>query len=542
MFRVGFLIDGHIVSPYTAALIDWVNTEAGMEAVLFRVDLDQPHGRGLGRTLRSEGWRGLAARLAFAISNRIDARLSLSTGVLFDEVDLSSLNLRTVTVRPRVSTSGLIHWYADDVLAPLAQDRPDVMVRTGSGIQRGALLEWPRLGVLSHHHADNRINRGGPPAFWEVFERQPVTGYVIQRLSDELDGGDVLVRGEVPTRPRYFDNLASVYAGSINPFTELLARLSRGEVVTAERVTIHDGPVLRRPGFRQSLAMIRRSAAFVARRLIEKATGQQQHWRIALYKGDWQRATLRKASVIPARAGTFLADPFVTVEQGVPYIFAEEYEYRRGTGDIAAFRWIDEEKRFERLGIALSDGSHFSFPFLIRADGDLFMVPENTDSERLRLFRCVNFPLGWSEEAVLLDGIRAVDPIIFHQGSQWWMLVSERIAGSSANRLWLYGANNIRGPWSKCGEQPATNDAQRSRNGGLLRDGDELYRVAQSFDYGGYGSAANIYRIIEVSERGYREEFVQEVRPRFGRARGGHHLHNDGDWLAFDFWELRRPD
>ena len=47
-------------------------------------------------------------------------------------------------------------------------------------------------GVWSYHHGDNRVNRGGPAGFWEVFEQWDVTGSILQVLSEELDAGKTL--------------------------------------------------------------------------------------------------------------------------------------------------------------------------------------------------------------------------------------------------------------------------------------------------------------------------------------------------------------
>ena len=50
------------------------------------------------------------------------------------------------------------------------------------------------MGIISFHHGDNNINRGGPAGFWEVFNEEPSTGFIIQRLTEELDGGDVIFK------------------------------------------------------------------------------------------------------------------------------------------------------------------------------------------------------------------------------------------------------------------------------------------------------------------------------------------------------------
>ena len=71
--------------------------------------------------------------------------------------------------------------------------------------------------MISFHHADNDINRGGPPGFWEVYNQQSKTGFIIQRLKDELDGGDVLFKGSITTSLIYSLNLAKLREIS-NPF------------------------------------------------------------------------------------------------------------------------------------------------------------------------------------------------------------------------------------------------------------------------------------------------------------------------------------
>ena len=53
--------------------------------------------------------------------------------------------------------------------------------------------------MWSLHHDDNRSYRGGPALFWEVFERNPESGTVLQILTDALDGGKVLYRSIGPT-------------------------------------------------------------------------------------------------------------------------------------------------------------------------------------------------------------------------------------------------------------------------------------------------------------------------------------------------------
>jgi hypothetical protein len=42
--------------------------------------------------------------------------------------------------------------------------------------------------VWSYHHGDNEFYRGGPPHFWELYEKAPLSGVILQVLTEELDG------------------------------------------------------------------------------------------------------------------------------------------------------------------------------------------------------------------------------------------------------------------------------------------------------------------------------------------------------------------
>ena len=64
--------------------------------------------------------------------------------------------------------------------------------------------------MISFHHGDNRVNRGGPSGFWEVLNREPSSGFIIQKLNTELDGGSVLVRGNMMTQNYWLQNNAQL--------------------------------------------------------------------------------------------------------------------------------------------------------------------------------------------------------------------------------------------------------------------------------------------------------------------------------------------
>ena len=63
-----------------------------------------------------------------------------------------------------------------------------------SGILKGKILETSKFGVISYHHGDNDFYRGVPAGFWEVYNKDPITGFIIQKLNNELDNGEILFK------------------------------------------------------------------------------------------------------------------------------------------------------------------------------------------------------------------------------------------------------------------------------------------------------------------------------------------------------------
>ncbi len=72
----------------------------------------------------------------------------------------------------------------------------DVVVRYGFGLIRGEVLEATEYGVLSFHPADIRKYRGlGVPQAW--LDNRDRIGMTLQRLSEHIDGGEIVAYDEV---------------------------------------------------------------------------------------------------------------------------------------------------------------------------------------------------------------------------------------------------------------------------------------------------------------------------------------------------------
>lgn len=113
----------------------------------------------------------------------------------------------------------------------------DRIIRCGSAILRGGILDVSKYGVFSFHHGDNRKYRGGPSGFWEVFNRDPSSGFIIQKLNQELDGGNIYVRGNLMTYSLWLQNNAQLLERSNIFMIKFLKQMADTRVLPKKKVS-----------------------------------------------------------------------------------------------------------------------------------------------------------------------------------------------------------------------------------------------------------------------------------------------------------------
>jgi hypothetical protein len=186
---------------------------------------------------------------------------------------------------------------------------------------------------------------------------------------------------------------------------------------------------------------------------------------------------------------------------------------------------------------------HLSYPFLFEHDGSLYMLPESAKNRSVELYRCVDFPLGWKRERVLIDGLRLVDATLHRGNDRWWMFANSA-AGESRNfddELHLFHAEKLTGDWQPHPRNPVKSDARSSRPAGHLytRDG-VLYRPAQVC-VPRYGAGLAIQRVLKLTPQDYAERQVERLIPEAASGLFGlHTMNRAGDLTVVDAFARRR--
>lgn len=115
----------------------------------------------------------------------------------------------------------------------------------------------------------------------------------------------------------------------------------------------------------------------------------------------------------------------------------------------------DGQYNLVECGTALTRPWHLSYPYVFRADGDVWMLPEARQSGQLTLYRARELPGKWEEAATIPIDPGAVDATpVFHDG-RWWLFYGR--GGRNAPGLMdlnVAYSDRLTGPWTTHAANP----------------------------------------------------------------------------------------
>lgn len=261
-------------------------------------------------------------------------------------------------------------------------------------------------------------------------------------------------------------------------------------------------------------------------------------WRLAGGSGDVTELDVRSARSWPTQSHT-MADPFLFENDGIIWVFYEAMNADDGGG------WIDvaqvDGDTLKPANTALSCPYHLSFPFVFRDGEDIFMLPESQQSQRLEVWRAVDFPTKWVLHATAFEGMYLADSNLWKaDDGQWWLLtnVSDHHAFQDhSSELYLFAVDGpALGSIVPHVGNPVVIGANHARNAGaIIRENGRLFRPSQNSSYR-YGYGLNLMEITQLDATTYKEEklraWTANDRPD---ALGIHHLSTAGGRFVFDW-------
>ena len=499
---------------------------------------------------KTKGVIKLLDRIIFELIDRIETIFIIKKEKFkefFLKQPISEFKIKKISVVPNISKTGLIYTYSTEDINRIKSLNLDILVRGGSGILQGDILNICPLGIISFHHGDNDFYRGGPPGFWEVYNCEPSTGFIIQRLSKVLDGGEVIFKGHIPTSFFYKLNVCKLFLKSSIFLHKTLEKLSKCEKDVYHYQKKYDNfKIYKIPKFYQSIYYLFKTLNLGLKKIFNNLLSRKLRWNICYqFTENWNAPLIKNSIIIKNPKNRFLADPFSINYNGRNVVYVEDYDYNSNKGKISAYE-INSEG-YKEIGVAIEEKFHLSYPFIFKSNEDLFMIPESHQSKDIRIYKCTKFPLKWKLHGILMKNVSAVDTNIIKFNNKYWLFTSldSSKLGEHSSELHIFYSDKIdSNSWTPHSLNPVIFDSKKARNAGVIYSKDQqLYRVFQRQDFDQYGAALGISKIKSLTENEYDEEVFMNIKPDFKKnILGIHSFSFNSGVLLNDFVKYEKID
>lgn len=462
------------------------------------------------------------------------------------EIDLSG-ELRLVPVQAcHIRRVDFSEFFSEEDVNFIEKQHLDFLLRFGFNIIRGKILHSAQYGVWSFHHGDEQKYRGGPPCFWEIFSNDPVTGAVLQKLNEKLDAGIVLRKGWFSTtKHSYRENLDRVYSGCIPWVLQVCSDIQNGRASyfndssSATKARVYKIP--------SNLNMLRFVIKLFVNRVVFhlKDLLLSEKWNIGIIEAPVEKTAFNfniyRENRIKWLTGqtsyNYIADPFIYSIGDVQRLVFEKYDYRRMLGNIEQLEISDKYTGSESVDV-LSNGTHFSFPFVFEHELEVYCIPENTASGKTILYRLDCSEKKFEPFCEILNK-PLIDPVLFKWGNYWWLFAT--MPGYPSESLYIYYSEQLTGPFQPHAVNPVKTDIRSARPAGkpfLINN--TLYRPGQNCS-NTYGGTIVINQVLTLTPEEFLEERALEIVPakKWKFNQGLHTISGTGRYTAIDAKQMK---
>ena len=542
--RIGIMLDSKTVAAWENKIIEEIRNSDFLDLSLYIINAERKPRQSLFTRVR----RHLPVIL-YLLYQRLDRYLFKQPRDAFEQVELFVPPHTIDTIRVVPIRRAFEHRFEQCDVEAVRSRNLDVILRFGFSIIRGEILDAAKYGIWSYHHGDNAEYRGGPPFFWEIQENNPVSGTLLQRLTEELDGGNVIYRSYASTDMNSLNRGRNAAHWKSAEFVlRRLTDLKRhgwGYITSLDLYNEnirYDKDLYKFP---RNGTMIVFLVKLVWRLLANrhKLFFFYAQWRIAIRKTrplNCEQFETDGFEMIASPRHHFFADPFLAKHDGATFVFFEDFDWKKRKGTIAVIR-IDDNGNQSAARTVLERDYHLSYPCVFMFEDQFYMIPETSRNSTIELYRAVSFPHQWEFVRVILDDIEAADSTVHFDHGRLWLFTSLAVpGGTTTDELHIFFSDSPLGEFTPHPKNPVVSDVRSARcAGSLFRRGPDLIRPAQDCSLG-YGSAINLNLVEELSESDYRERIVGRIEPDWIRhGRGTHTINRNDDHEVLDGWSLQ---
>lgn len=481
------------------------------------------------------------SKIVLNIQNQIERRfffkpnVGLKKNALFDSLH----NIPTLELSPVKKQK---QYYFNAYCTELVEDYDiNLIIKLVDDTISGEILESKKYSIWELLHTDISFNKRGPVGFWEVFKKQPGTFSHILELSAKHNTGVVIDSAFFNRSWSIIETATIAKEGAVSLLFKNLKKLSNSSlsIPTVQQSIPHYSS----PNLNNVLIYLFSFCGSLFDKIVLKIGAKHLGWRpecwtIFLGEGDFMKSELKDCKPLQMPKNEFWADPFLFKHNTIDFLFFENYSYKTKKGKISC--GMIKDKKLVNVVDVLDLSYHLSFPFIFEEDGEIFLMPETSENNRLELYRAVNFPTEWELYTTAFEGERVADPFFYDDDNgQKWLFINKQAAETSPlnSELYIYTVDSLRlKSLTPHKQNPVVIDARVARNGGsLFVNENNLYRPSQRNINGIYGSALNINQIHKLTLDEYSEELINIVEPTFDkRLMAMHHVHQVDNLFVFD--------
>ena len=218
------------------------------------------------------------------------------------------------------------------------------------------------------------------------------------------------------------------------------------------------------------------------------------------------------------------ADPFIyRVGENTIELFVEQIFFWHKNARLAKLTVDRQSGLLLQCTPILQLDTHLSYPFIIRRNGKIYVMPENVASGRLDLYE-------YDERSEKLRYLHPVihmplaDATIVEWNNSYYLFATKK--GTDNSDLYIWVSEEIFTGYRPICGKPVKSDLTGSRMAGAFwRHKGRLFRPAQDCN-GGFGKGILVYEITDLSVHGYKEQLIECFYPSDPYYNAGIHTLN----------------
>ena len=188
-----------------------------------------------------------------------------------------------------------------------------------------------------------------------------------------------------------------------------------------------------------------------------------------------------------------------------------DYRYKKGRIDCIVF-----DKYFKKISehIALKNDSHLSYPFIIKDNNEIYMIPESSKSGKTFIYKSVDFPLKWKKIKEVIPNTAMIDSSVIKYQNKWWIFYSlPGKNGRALKEMHIGYSESLLGEWKMHTNNPVSNNIELSRLGGKPFILNNSIHLPVQDSKNTYGGQVNILKLSKLTPNDFEAIKIKTIKP-----------------------------